>query len=427
MPADQHTDQHADPFEDRLSAALHQVGGAFDSPRTELATAGERRGRRLQLQRRTAIVGSAAGLALVGVGGALLAPWDGTPAPRTSSVSGSGTPTPAAGFSADDVIRTLEKLLPKGKFSQKAGRGTDEELPPMAQLVFDDGQGEGAISVGLGRVPQTGTEVNPLAEVIPCTDDDAASDDYSCRTESLSDGSAITVYQGYEYPDRRAETKAWVADLVTPAGHHVSVSEWNSPAEKGKPVTRTDPPLGPTQLKALASADEWRRIIAAMPEETAVAVPTGAPSLPGELSGTNILRKLKVLLPKGLDVVSSGSDETQYGYFVVDDGKGASLVQVNVQPGMSDVAGQLFGSGSETLSDGTRVMVRQEPGEKGGAGVVMWTVDTLREDGLRVVVSAFNTGDQNQDATRTAPALTIAQLRSIALSPEWLDDAATTP
>ncbi|MEU1181613.1 hypothetical protein ABZ464_29005 [Streptomyces sp. NPDC005820] len=417
MPADQHTG----PFEDRLSAALHEVGGTFDAPRTELAAAGARRGRRLQLQRRAAIAGSAASLALVGVGGALLVPWHGTPAPRPASVAGSGTPEPARSYSADDVVRTLQHLLPQGKFTRTEARGTDEELPPLAVGVFDDGQGEGSLSLGLERITPTGRNLNPSAEVMPCPEGTQSGFD-SCTTEGLSDGSAITVYQGYEYPDRRVDTKAWGADLVTPNGHHVSVIEWNSPAEKDKPVTRTDPPLGPNQLKALASAAQWREIIDALPKEEAPTAVGSAPTRPGELSGLTILRKLKLLLPKGAEVVSSGSQETEYGYFVVDDGKGRSLVQINVQPGMSDVAGQLFGSDAETLADGTLVTVRKAPGEKGGAGVVMWTADTLRKDGLRVVVSAFNTGDQNKAATRKSPALSLGDLRRIALSPEWLTD-----
>lgn len=137
------------------------------------------------------------------------------------------------------------------------------------------------------------------------------------------------------------------------------------------------------------------------------------------MAGWVILRKLSLLLPDELKRVSYGSQETGFGYMVVDDGKGRSLVQVNVQPGMSDAADELFGEGSETLKDGTRVAVHQGPGEKGGAGVVMWTVDTLRKDGLRVVVSAFNAAAQNKAATRAEPALTVKQLRTIALSPRW--------
>ncbi|MDX3246081.1 hypothetical protein PV408_30980, partial [Streptomyces sp. ME18-1-4] len=59
-------DQHSDPFEERLSAALHDAGGTFDSPGGALVAAGQARGLRLRLRRRAAVVGGAASLALVG-------------------------------------------------------------------------------------------------------------------------------------------------------------------------------------------------------------------------------------------------------------------------------------------------------------------------------------------------------------------------
>jgi hypothetical protein len=88
-----------------------------------------------------------------------------------------------------------------------------------------------------------------------------------------------------------------------------------------------------------------------------------------------------------------------------------------VQPDMLDSAADLFGSDSETLPDGTRVAVKQGPGDRGDQ--VMWTVDTMRADGKRVVISAFNAGTQNETATRKAPALTIAQMRKMALDALW--------
>ncbi|MDQ0685958.1 hypothetical protein QF032_004950 [Streptomyces achromogenes] len=417
-------DQHSDPFEERLSTALHEAGGAFDRPGGALAAAGQARGHRMRLRRRAAVAGGVAGLALVGVGGTLLVPRGGAPAPNPSSVAASGsTSAKPAVYSADDVFRTLKKLLPKGKLTKTEARGTDEELPPLALGVFDDGKGEGAVSVGLDRVrTDTPGKFDPVTAVMPCSDGGQSGFD-SCRTDVLPDGSAVTVYQGYEYPDRREDTKAWGADLVTPAGQHVSVMEWNAAAEKGKPVTRPEPPLSTARLRTLAAASEWRRIVDAMPrEQQKPSAAASASARPAEMAGWLILRKLSLLLPSSLKRVSYGSQETGYGYMVVDDGKGRSLVQVNVQPGMSDVADELFGDGSETLADGTRVAVRQGPGEKGGAGVVMWTVDTLRKDGLRIVVSAFNAAEQNKAATRAEPALTIAQLRTIALSPRWRSD-----
>lgn len=257
-------DQHSDPFEERFSAALHEAGGAFDRPGGALAAAGEARGRRLRLRRRAAVAGGVAGLALVGVGGTLLVPRGGAPTANPASVAASGSAKPAA-YSGDDVFRTLKKLLPKGKLTKTEARGTKGELPPLALGVFDDGKGEGAISVGLDRVrTDTPGKFDPVTAVMPCSDGGQSGFD-SCRTDVLPDGSAVTVYQGYEYPDRREDTKAWGADLVTRAGQHVSVIEWNAAAEKGKPVTRPEPPLSTSRLRTLAAAPEWRRIVDAIP------------------------------------------------------------------------------------------------------------------------------------------------------------------
>ncbi|WP_411083888.1 hypothetical protein [Streptomyces sp. cmx-18-6] len=124
------------------------------------------------------------------------------------------------------------------------------------------------------------------------------------------------------------------------------------------------------------------------------------------------------LLPKGLSVEEKDNQE-QYASVVVDDGKGRTLVQINVQPDMRDVADHLYGDAT-TLPDGTLLATSKGPGEKGGAGVVVWTADTMRPDGLRVVVSAFNSGEQSTPATRPEPAITLEQLTTLATSPEWL-------
>ncbi|MGY4920636.1 hypothetical protein ACWD9K_36735 [Streptomyces sp. 900116325] len=51
--------------------------------------------------------------------------------------------------------------------------------------------------------------------------------------------------------------------------------------------------------------------------------------------------------------------------------------------------------------------------------MVMWSADTIRTGGLRVVVSAFNSGSHHAAATRQTPALTMQQLKSIATSGNW--------
>ncbi|MFE3035485.1 hypothetical protein ACFXKY_28010 [Streptomyces canus] len=410
MPAD----QHHDPFEERLATALHETGGGFDTDRTALASRGAARGRRKRLVRRAAVAGGAASVVLAGVGGMLVLRPGGTAAEAVpASVTASARPKPsvtATPATGAQMIGILKGLLPKGDFSKERGRGTEPtdglKVPaPYAGLVLDDGKGAAAIEVSVGRVQPGGTEARQAAQ---CPDRVYIPYD-ACRTSRLADGSVATVLQRYEYPDRRVDTKLWTAELVTPTGQHITVSEWNAAAEKDMPVTRTDPPLNPAQLTRLAAAEEWRSVANALPD------PLPDPELPG--SDLHARTHLLALLPKGLKVTDRSSDDGDFGYAVVDDGKGRSLVQVNVQPDMLDAAGDLFGSDSETLPDGTRVAVKQGPGDKGHQ--VMWTVDTMRADGRRVVISAFNAGTQNESATRATPALSIAQMRKMALDALW--------
>ncbi|MGI5195199.1 hypothetical protein ACQEVY_16410 [Streptomyces sp. CA-288835] len=436
MPVDDHESYDVDAglFEDRLGLALRQAGDSFEADRSGLIAAGEVRGRRLLLRRRAAVVGGVAAVALVGVGGTLLVPWGGAADGQQSVAGRRSTPTPPSEndgrVSGAKLVHTLKKLLPKGEFSEEQGRGTDAELGPYAQVVFDDGKGPGAVSVGLNRVEPGSEEARQWTQ---CPDRNLMSYE-GCTSSRLPDNSTLMIFQGYEYPDRRVDTKRWTADLVTPQGHHISVSEWNAAAEKGAPVSRANPPLSTDQLKQVVTAKDWRTAIDSMPknpkgqdsngqdskgQDSDAQAPEDTSNTPPGTDGAAIGQTLASLLPKNVDVVSKGGQETEYAYLVVDDGKGKSFVQINVQPDMSDVEDQLFGADAETLPDGTKVATRQGPGEQGAEGVVMWTVDTIRTNGLRVVVSAFNTGRQHDPATRETPALTMEQLRDIATSEKW--------
>ncbi|MGW7439843.1 hypothetical protein [Streptomyces sp. NPDC054849] len=415
------------PFEDEIGNALRRAGDGFTTDRHALVDAGEQRGRQLVARRRAAVVGgSVLALALIGTAGAYTGGmFDGPGAPAQAHVA-APPPLPSAApgdlrkarvgtgaVTADQLIAVLGQLLPDGKISKAEARGTGHELGPMVQGVYDDGKGKAAISVSLSRVHPGGTNAGQLTE---CGDKNIQEYD-DCRTEQLAGGSKVLLYKGYEYPDRRVDTKLWRAVLVTPQGFLVQASEWNAPAEKGAAVSRTDPPLSTAQLKTLVTSATWHPALNDLPAaqpERAVQAPANGPEA-GPI--------LQSLLPgNGVDVLSTGG-EGDYAYAVLDDGKGSSMVQVNAQPNMAGpLAGHMQGAGVTTLPDGTKVKVEQKPGEKGGAGVVWWTVDTLRPDGFRVAVSAFNTGDQNKPATRKAPLLTMEQLKEIALSPKW-----TTP
>ena len=416
-------DRDRDAFAGGLGEALRIAGESFNASGGSLVDGGVARGRRRLRRRRAATVtGSVAALAAVGFGASYAAGAFGADAvhsspvaaqPKPGSTTQGKTSTPGEGpqFSASHVIKTLEELLPDGKFSHRSGRGTAERGGPVASVVFDDGKGKAAIGVSMGRVDPEGAMV---ADQLACPDKLYTPYD-SCSSKTLANGSRLLLLQGYEYPDKRVDTKWWHAYAVTPEGYTIDASEWNAPAEKDAPVSRDEPPLSTAQLKTLVTAREWRPIVRALPKPQDEPVQQPAPQAAG---GDTIIKSLTSLLPKSAKVTTSHGDDG-FGYVVVNDGKGASLVQINVQPDMTDVEGELFGSGAQTLPDGTKVATHQGPGEKGGQGVVMWTVDTIRKDGLRVVISEFNSGAQNTAATREAPALTMTQLKAIATSEKW--------
>ncbi|WP_394431925.1 hypothetical protein [Streptomyces sp. SGAir0957] len=412
-------------FEDELSVALRRTGEGFAAEGRTLVEGGMLRGRRRVRRRRVgAVTGSVAALAVVGLGSSYAAGAFGTgPDDAMSSVASSSPSSQRSAeskgtahgdgpqLSADQVVAVLEGLLPEGKVSERDGRGTADH--PYARLVYDDGHGKSALSVGVGAIDPDGASAD---EQLTCPDKAFVPYD-SCTDRKMPDGSRLLLFRGYEYPDKRADTKLWRAVYMSPEGYTVDAGEWNAAAEKDAPVSRPEPALSIEQLKALVTSSKWGPVMKAIgeaqPEKAAPPVAEG----PGKAA---VLAGLTSLLPKRLKATGSGGQDGGYAYVVVDDGKGASFVQVNVQSGMQDVAGDLFGSGGETLPDGTRVATQEGAGDdKGGSGIVMWTADTMRPDGFRVVVSAFNAASQETDATRPSPALTLAELKKIALSKKW--------
>ncbi|MFD9333626.1 hypothetical protein ACFWBF_04310 [Streptomyces sp. NPDC060028] len=422
------------PFEDELGEALRRTGDGFTADRTALVDAGERRGRRLVARRRAAVVGgSVLALAAIGTAGAYTGGLFGAGSGSDGSGSGpanvaappalpTGSPgqareragTERAGtgaVSAEQMINVLKELLPAGQLTGTQARGTGDETGPMVSGVFDDGKGKGSIGLSLSRVDAKGAMA---ADMVKCPDRNLLEYD-GCSSDTLADGSKLLLFQGYEYADRRVDTKNWRATLVTPQGFLVDVQEYNAAAEKGKPITRPTPPLTLAQLQALAVSPLWHLALNDLP----AAGPEKAPPPPA--SSVSAPDRLVALSQKyGVPVVDKGG-EGDYGYVVLDEGKGRSLVQVNVQSHMGDAAfrATFTGPDTTTLPDGTLVKTEDKPGEKGGANVVWWSVDTLRPDGKRVVVSGFNTGKQTSPATRDKPALTQLQLREIALDPKW--------
>ncbi|MEU2181419.1 hypothetical protein [Streptomyces thermolilacinus] len=426
MPAEDN-DVH---FEDGLTVALRRAGDGFAADdRDGLVAGGLVRGRRRVVRRRVgAVTGSVLALAVVGVGGAYAT---GTLGGGVEQASVAAAPPAVAAnpmappVDQETLVAAFRRTLPPGgQLTDVVARGTGHPMGPMAHGVYDDGQGKAAVGVGFFQAPpgDKGFSTCPDKESVPYD---------ACTAEDVP-GGRLVIFQGYEYPDRREETKNWRATLLAKDGLVLDLSTWNAPAQKGAAVSRTDPPFAPAELKRIVTHTAWAPVLEALRAPAGTPSP-GAPGSPAKptkpdadsaaraaFNGAAVRPTLLSLLPKELSVSAKGGQDG-YAYAVVDDGKGKSLIQVNAQPDMRDVEGELFPDGTyETLPDGTKVVVRQQPGEKGGEGVVMWTVDTIRPGGYRVVVSAFNTGAQHAPATRAEPAFSMDELKAIATSEKWL-------
>ncbi|MFF8775175.1 hypothetical protein [Kitasatospora sp. NPDC015120] len=418
----------SDSFEDDLLRAMTRTGEAFPPQGPAgLAAGGLARGRR-RWRRRSALatVGGAAALALVGAGAVHLtggspaasgpapaasgsAPDSGAPAPGPSTAASSAPSSGPAAVSGGELLAAFRAMLPEGRVGEAEASGTDVDGrpggggSPGASLVLDDGRGRAVITVSVARV----AENDPRRADSGCPDRKLVPYD-ACTTTPLPGGGALTLFQGYEQPRPRGDTKWWSARVTGKDGRLIELSEWNAPQRKGVPVSRATPPLSPEQLRAVVTDGFWDRVVAALAEP----VPYGPGGAGGAYGGQEILATVAGLLPAGLKRSEADAGDS-FANVVVNDGRGASLVELNVEDWSGPRHTEPFGE-SETTPDGTRVKVRKQPGNP-----VKWTAEALHPDGLRVAVSAYSSGGPNAVSTRTAPALTVEQLKAIAAGPEW--------
>ncbi|MFE0626502.1 hypothetical protein ACFW3D_05965 [Streptomyces sp. NPDC058864] len=300
----------------------------------------------------------------------------------------------------------MTALLPRGSVSEVAQPANHRPVSAggstRAQVLFDDGRGVTLVQVTLNtRTP------------VPLCPDSAYHPYSECTHTTQSGGAQLSVDISPVTDTTPSAVKRWTALYTAPDGRQVFVSETNARTEKDTAPTRSVPPLSTKRLAAIAASGTWKRYLSALP------APSAPPSVGRKISAQQITDTLQRLVPKRMSVSDpQGSDG--FGHVVLNDGHGPSLVAMNVQswkPGDPRIR-QLF-HGARTLSDGTRITTSEKPPALGGKGAIERTVDTLREDGLRVVVSSDNARAYGIPATRENPALSIFQLQEIALDPSW--------
>ena len=166
------------------------------------------------------------------------------------------------------------------------------------------------------------------------------------------------------------DTKVWRATLVTPQGFMVDASEWNAPAEKGAPDLAAQPAADhgavedPGHLGHVARR-RWRDLPAAEQEPPRTDSSESSLAL-RDRPAAQALEQLMTGLGIKVPVASKGG-EGEYGYVVLDDGKGTSLVQINVSHRARRSLRSSWRAGVTTLPDGTMVKVRRGPARRARA------------------------------------------------------------
>jgi hypothetical protein len=75
--------------------------------------------------------------------------------------------------------------------------------------------------------------------------------------------------------------------------------------------------------------------------------------------------------------------------------------------------------GSQVDPNGTQLISRQSPVADSNNRAMQWTADTLRTDGVRIVITELNAPAFVLPSVRNDPPVPASQLMSIALDPSW--------
>lgn len=394
------------PFEDDLGKLLNNTAGTFTADRKALAEGSLVRGRRRLARRRAAAVAaSALAVVLATTTGVQLGDGqhrDGEkedPATRHSERDYGHF-----AVSAEDMRHILQNgmnasgsagIRPK----LKATGSSRASRPATATIDFGDGFGAARVTLSVRRVDPAQAGLKTL---ITCPPKDESPFD-ECTTQP--DNRAV---KGYTETGKTGGIKKWAVTMLSSNGYVIEVANYNVAAAKapaGEPVTR-NPRMSLSKLRNLAAFVDGSFTPAGEPDPLGTSVP-GSRAEPSD-----ILPVLKSLLPQRLHIYSEGAAGGE-GHVVVVDGKTGQRTYIQAVRVAGDK--EMW---NERLPDGTRVGTRQSPGQQ--PGVVQLRVDALRTNGLWMSVSAYNAASPASRKSGSAPLITAAELRAIAISRSWL-------
>lgn len=318
-----------------------------------------------------------------------------------------------------ELVTTLDALLPDGATSRRppparaANSGPVGRAPSASAIVRRNGA-EGRVDIVARRLP---TPVAP--EDVSCPD--SALHPYSRCTEVNLRGVRRTTDTSPLDASSPSAARRLTTVLTHPDGRQLTISEANTRprATTSRPSTPPPLPMSLREIADMAGSAAWEPVLTALPTP-APARRTG-PDMDQSTPARRITRLIVRALPPAVRVGDEGG-QPGYGHLTVDDGRGRCLIAVTVQrwkPGDRTIGAVFDKAGAGKRADGTRVMTGTGPAANGGDGAVEWRADTLRPDGLRVLVTEINARAFTLRGTRPTPALDLAQLTGIALNGGW--------
>ncbi|WP_405934592.1 hypothetical protein OG495_18535 [Streptomyces longwoodensis] len=417
-------------FEDEVGRALRLTAGAYSTEQRLLAERALARGRRRVARRRIAVAGgSAMAAALVAVAGVQVG----------GSGDGGGRGNPAATSGSDHDYRRfsvtreeIQNILSNGMGQAgvaiaypelKAAGSSGPDRPATASFDFGDGWGRARVTLSVRRVDPARSGLKKLITCPPR----AGSPYEECTTQS--DNRAV---KGYTEAGKAGGVKKWAVTMLSPHGYVIDVATYNLPSpslspspssaiahpgvrvtpgatarshEPAPPLSR-NPRMNPGKLRYLAMFVDASFTGAGKPNSFGTVTPGSRPE-PGD-----ILPVLKSLLPKRLHIYSEGGTGADGHVVVVDPKKGyTTYIQAERSAGDTEFW-------SQTLSDGTKVGTRRTAGEQ--PGVIELRADALRVNGLWMSLTAYNAPSPTSKKRGAEPAVTLDELKAMAVSRTWL-------
>ncbi|MFB7761616.1 hypothetical protein [Streptomyces xiamenensis] len=369
-------------------------------------------------------------------------------AASVSAASEQGT-APATG---QEIVEALTGLLPEGtEITESFGEGYQDSEYPYAYVEATDNTG-GATTIDVGVHRSTG-DWREYAGCPEDIDEGDAEDGFlgDCVETELSDGRLLSVNTWEYETDGTGEGEdgeayhaigwdVWLEgpgspDFANESGRSVYLSQYKDLTEVADAGAYV-PVLDEAQLAEAAQSQVWQDLLAALDAEYGEPVEEEWEGPDGpQIPAAQLQDTFRSLAPEGIEVtpVEAGEEEVDYASLLVDDGRGAVLVDIFAfgpwdEEGFDEgidfdaAADEEFGPQCEhtILDNGDELNVcAWAPSDDDPLG--LWSATVYYADGSSLDITQYNVADCDSDPTRADAPLSVDQLADIATDSAWQD------